>query len=160
MIDIHWHDTSGVQLSTITRDEIDAETNVPLLMEWFEAFDARIIEQKSFYDTWQEMDWDEEAKKRFAGKLAFARMGKSWIMRRLRQLDHDPRGKLERDMVNAQRRVEKISVAARKVIKQRDVHAETGVYPFPMENDQAFDDWAADVLEEALPNSLATDQVT
>lgn len=159
-MNIQWENTSHVQESGLTREEINRETDVPTLMEWLEDFEARITEMKAFISTWNELDWPEEGRKRYAGKLAFARMGKSWVMRRLLQLDADPRGSRHLEVVALNKRIEALSKAARMVIKQRDDHAETGVYPYPMESDQLFDDWAADILQDALPNSLALGEVT
>lgn len=45
-------------------------------------------------------------------------------------------------------------LALQRIIQARDIHAECGEYPAypngPREEDQCFDDWAADVCEEAL----------
>jgi hypothetical protein len=156
VIEIDWEETRTLTDAPITRAEIDAETNVDKLLEWLYAFEARTTELKAFAFTWNELGWSDDAKRRFAGKISYGRMGRSWVRRRLRQLGHDPRDNSGR--LTDQLRV--LMEAARKVIVQRDHFSEHGTYLHPMEADQEFDDWAADILEEALPNSLAANDVT
>ena len=53
--------------------------------------------------------------------------------------------------------IEKISQILRCIIGVRDYHAEHGEYPTNLEADQCFDDWAADMAQQALELLNATE---
>lgn len=75
----------------VTRDEIESCSDLETLSDWFRGHDERELEMHSFLDAFRAAEVDDEPWfRRTAGALAYAKIGKRWIERRILILGGEP----------------------------------------------------------------------
>lgn len=121
--EIDWDEAERFDLS---RDDIEAATDLQQLANWFNGLYRRSVEMKAFCEAYRETEIDDERWfRRLAGALAYCKIGMKWVERRILLLGGtppycpaDPRGRqihiLQEKVAKLQRRVDEIEAEASK----------------------------------------------